>query len=207
MKMNHKKFVFIHIPKTAGVSVFKSLQDCILDVQGKYIYMHADRRTQESLFYGHVPSWQLMRQGYIEPGYFDDAFIFCIIRNVWDRAVSAYFHFDQETKGVSFRDFLLTVPRDRDTYSHNRAQSFWLRDLPHYQWLTFEGDPTPLQKQFDFICEYKLEIEPRELEFWNKGTRYSCTAAEMYERNPGTKELVEDIYWKDIQTFGQTFPY
>jgi hypothetical protein len=83
MKTTHKKFVFIHIPKTAGVSIYQTLKDLILDVQGKYIYMHADHRTKESLFYGHVPSWQIMKQGYIDPSYYNDAFIFCIVRNVW----------------------------------------------------------------------------------------------------------------------------
>jgi hypothetical protein len=105
--------------------------------------------------------------------------------------------------GKSFEEFLLKVPRDRDTYSHLRAHCFWLRDLPRCHILQYGPD---LQEQFDQVCLH-LGIPHRELEHWNKGTRYYCTAAEMYERNPGTKELVEDIYWKDIQTFGQTFPY
>lgn len=196
-----KKFVFLHIPKTAGVSIFHTLKDLIFDLQGKW--PHIPKTCSKSVFFGHIPAWTLIQDGYIERGYFDDAIIFYCTRNAWERAASLYFYFDQERKGISFESFLRTIPRDHTTYSHSREQTFWLRDLPPM--IPMEFGPN-LQTQFQAICEL-IEIEHRQLQYRNANKNYSMIPAELYAMNPGTQALVVDIYASDIERFGQIFPY
>ena len=202
-----KKFVFLHIPKTAGVSTFLTLQDLMLDMQGKWPHIPAD--CKESVFFGHQTAWKMIQDGHIEKEYFDDAIIFCNIRNAWRRAVSAYFHFNMEQKGFSFEEYLKQIPRDKDTYHHAREQTFWLRGFKHFWAIMLDGpiaQHLPVQMQFDDICR-TIGIEPRKLRYENVGKNYSCTAAQMYERNPGTREQVEEIYQRDIAMFNQSFPF
>lgn len=71
MVSNKHKFIFVHIPKTAGVTISSILDDyCTLDEKKKHNMNPHGQRNQISRY-----------------------FKFCFVRNPWDRFLSCYFYF------------------------------------------------------------------------------------------------------------------
>ena len=71
--MNVPKIIFLHVPKTAGVSVFHTFKDLWLDMQGRYNTLHIDASVKQGIFTGHVPLWKLIEDGTVEEEYLKDA--------------------------------------------------------------------------------------------------------------------------------------
>ena len=158
-----------------------------------------------SVFYGHVPTWLLLQKKQISQEYLDQAFIFCCVRNVWDRAASLYHYLEVKRKcGQSFEQYLTGVqnaPQDRHNLGH--PHSYWLRGIENCRFLPMEGF---IQAGFEGICK-AIGIKPRQLQHRNTNENYSVSKKEFYDKNPRTKELVSVIYSEDIERFNQTFPY
>ncbi len=74
-----KKFVFVHIPKTAGKAIYKT----IFDAEHKAHFTVGD--------YERVLGGKLIGFKY-----------FCVVRNPWDRVVSAFFYLKQSKEGYAY---------------------------------------------------------------------------------------------------------
>jgi chondroitin 4-sulfotransferase 11 len=127
--------IFIHIPKTAGISIYESVLDlkrpfdwfCGLDL----IYLQSlidraktkkdvstlrDKMRQSRLHHwpkkgasilGHFHYLSLINAGKLDQDYFDKSFKFAFVRNPYDRLVSLYkYHRVQKLLGYSFDDFV-----------------------------------------------------------------------------------------------------
>lgn len=209
-----KRFNLLHIPKTAGVSGYHTMKDLMKDVhQGNWKYLHADHRTKDSLFFGHIPMWQLLRQGYVDRTYLDTTINFFFLRNVWERFVSLYYYLNLENKGkrgelprsmkiLEYAENVKVADPDKQNLGH--PHSYWLREIKDPIAIPFGAG---MQKGFNKVCRL-IEIEPRPLLHMNTNKNYpSLTHAEIYQQTPGLREIVADIYKEDIDRFGQTFPY
>jgi len=103
--------MFIHVPKTAGTSIEKSLGLIRARTPSKFKKLF----TNEGQYsFGHVEVRKRLKNGAISRGFYRSAFKFCFCRNPYDRAVSHYFyarkrHPDKFSPSVSFLDFTRTL--------------------------------------------------------------------------------------------------
>ncbi len=106
-----KNVMFIHIPKTAGSSIEKSLKLMRTRFPGRF-----KKRFKNSGHhsFGHLDVRKRLRNGAISKEFYESAFKFCFCRNPYDRAVSHYFyvidkHPDKFSPKISFIDFTRTL--------------------------------------------------------------------------------------------------
>jgi hypothetical protein len=106
--------IFIHIPKTAGMSLFGSVFDLdkffswFLGLNFKEEDKIIDNMEQyKSITLGHIYYKSLLEENYMSIKYYKKAFKFCFVRNPYDRIVSLYkYHKIQERLNLNFDDFI-----------------------------------------------------------------------------------------------------
>lgn len=179
-------FVFIHINKTAGRSIGKSL--------GLPFEHKTTKRKIEEL-------------GRAE---WDKRFTFTFVRNPWDRAVSLY-HFrvktnqtNLKTDNVSFEDWVKLCFLDQDPYYYNTHKMFmpqldWLTDQADQPAIDFIGKFENLNQDFDEICDRIGRVST--LEHLHRSKRKSYR--DYY--NEETVEVIRTFYQKDINFFDYSF--
>lgn len=179
-------FVFIHINKTAGRSIGKSL----------------------GLAFEHKTSQKKIEE--LGRAEWDKRFTFTFVRNPWDRAVSLY-HYrvktnqtNLRTDGVSFEEWVKLCFVEQDPYYYNTHKMF----MPQLDWLTdskdelavdFIGKFESLNDDFDKICAQLGKVSS--LEHLHRSKRKSYR--DYYTEN--TTEIIRDFYKKDIDAFDYSF--
>ncbi len=187
------KSIFVHIPKCAGVSVNQAL-------------------------YGSLAGGHLSIQDYIiafGPIKFRSFYKFTIVRNPWDRLVSA-FHFLKgggfnskdkiwfEThigKNISFEEFVLTKlnkPEVLDWY-HFRPQHTFISDNKNVSLVDFIGKLENLDTDFGRIAE-KLGVHLNVSK-----SNESLRSSYKFYYSEKSRLVVSEIYKKDIELFNYTF--
>jgi hypothetical protein len=191
--------LFIHIPKTAGTTIHE-LFGIEVRERGPHIPAYAYR--------------------WASPAFFDHAFKFAVVRNPWDRMVSA-FHFlkearwpddkvwsDRHLKGVdTFADFLeaLRRPFFRNLVRselHFHPQVGFVADLKGRllvdQVIYFENLAPGLRRVADRL---QLQLPDVGVEQLNASERGDYR--DYYDTRG--RELVGRMYARDIETFGYQF--
>lgn len=190
---DEKKAIFIHIPKCAGVSVNRSIFG---DLGGG----HNTIEEYISIF---------------EPKFLTRYFKFTIVRNPWDRVVSAYFFlkkggfsakdsewFNEELKNYSsFEEFVINWVNEHNIWKwhHFRPQHHYLLDSGRKLNIDFIGYFENIEEDFKLITtELNLDLS---LPSTNK-SHHRCY---MDYYNEETKEIVRKAYANDIKLLGYTF--
>ncbi len=183
------KSIFVHIPKCAGVSVNQAL-------------------------YGSLAGGHLTIQDYIiafGPIKFRSFYKFTIVRNPWDRLVSA-FHFlkgggfseiDQKWfnknigSEIDFEEFVLTKLNKPEVLNwyHFRPQYKYISDFNGTPIVDFIGKLENINQDFKTICNslqrgYNLPNE-------NRSNRKSYLSYYTKE----TRNIVAELYKKDVELF------
>jgi chondroitin 4-sulfotransferase 11 len=190
--ISHKhKCIFVHIPKTGGMTIEYAL--------GADLKKLHKRTIGEK--HGTPRQWKY-------PKYWNEYFTFTGVRNPWDRLVSSYFydlsmwrrgHRNRHRKLVKrfgkcrFRKYIIRHLNTRAL--HYRLQTDWFVDIPDYI-LRFEN----LQKDFNIVCD-KIGIPQQQLPHKNKSKHKHYT--EYYDDE--TRSIVAEKYAKDIEYFGYKF--
>ena len=180
-------FIFIHINKTAGISIQKALE------------------MPQQL---HVLSWHLYKK--VNRERWDDCFKFAFVRNPFDRAVSDY-HYRCKTNQHNLRDNPLSFSEwvektfvECDPFYHNMRFTF----MPQLDWLTapngkllvdFIGRFESINDDFSSVCE-KIGVENR-LKHENKSIREDFRS--YYDNH--TFEIISNWYKKDLDFFNYNF--
>lgn len=189
-----KKAIFVHIPKCAGISVNKAL-------------------------FGNLAGGHTTLEHYLniyEPKNILSYFKFTIVRNPWDRVVSAY-HFLQQggmnqpdktfyqqelAKFSNFEDFVknwLRYPENLKKYHHFQTQSHYILDKHNKVPLDFIGYLENIDKDFAHICK-KMNIKAT-LPNSNQSKRNNY---QDYYSNE-TRDIVAEVYKQDIELLGYDF--
>lgn len=195
---NEHKCIFIHIPKAAGTSVKKAL-----DLPGR----------------GH-PSWQYFAANY--PDEWKAYKKFTVVRNPWERVVSAFCYAKMENsfwhgkeKGLhpdhnllrakSFTECCMILQKERDALTHESWH-------PQHLWIagTVNGKLVPtvdrvlrcesLDRDFAKMCQlFGFECSPL--------PHINASAHKHYKKyyNPKTRKIIARLYSTDIELFGYSF--
>jgi len=195
------KYLFIHIPKTGGCSLKKSL----VSVDGDFIdTKHKKIKRLRTEFKLH------------------EYFKFAFVRNPWDRFVSAYFYLKEVQNNPNHEwpsDIWKSnvINNDFDTFSKFVRSgiwkgSRWFHFYPQYDYIVnghnkdididFVGRFENLQEDFDKVCEH-IGLSPQKLIPTNISRHKHYT--EYY--NEDTKKIIADYYRKDIEYFRYVFKY
>lgn len=181
----HTKVVFYRIPKNAGTSICTNLSHVNL--------LNFHKRDLRVKFKDPT---------YIKPDEFKDAlagenlrncFSFCVVRNPWDRVVSAYFSSDKED---SFSEF---CKKGAEDYFGIGKQIDWtIGKYPPKEILSFE---TLNQDFSDMIKSCRILNVCFELPHKNKTDHKDYS--EYY--NSETKDIVADVFKDDVDAFEYSF--
>ena len=199
--ISHKhKFIFIHIPKCAGISIE-------LFLNGSF-YVEWDEVNK--IWMQHATASQI-KDLYVKN--YEDYFSFTFVRNPWSRAVSDYFWLKRTCKFKgSLKNFLLLkggfdTPRlsyphlDRfGRGDHIIPQSDFVLDANGKRMVDFIGRFENLQEDFDIICD-KIGIPKQQLPHRNGGNHKNY----IKYYNKETRQLVAKKYAKDIEYFNYEF--
>ena len=182
--ISHKyKWIFIHIPKCAGVSIYNAF--------------NSNQQHHKTL--DEHKGW---KHGY---------FKFCFVRNTWDRFLSTYFYFKKYGRQCGgdvrdgkiinqfkdFKDFVKSFYGIENKFSdrHFNHQLYWIDER-----INFIGRFESLQEDFNTVCD-KIGIPRQQLPHKNKGKHKHY--AEYYDDE--TRQIVAEKYAKDIEYFGYKF--
>jgi len=189
------KSIFIHIPKTAGVSVCKILYG--VDIIG-----HAKLRHYQIVFNHRA---------------FSSYFKFCFVRNPWDRLYSAYrflmlggwHEADRKWaeynlhKFSSFEDFVLNGLADKSILSEVHLQPQYPYIMNFYtrkSGMDFIGRFERLNEDFDFVAN-KIGVQASLTHQNSSGN--DVDYREMYSLK--MRMVVEHFYGRDIHIFNYQF--
>lgn len=183
--------LFVHVPKTAGLSIEKSLGLTVARTTGKF-KRHFKNNGHYSL--GHIDVRKRIKNGAISKRFYDSAFKFCFCRNPFDRAVSHYFyarkkHPDILDPSVSFIDW---TRRLKGYGKHFQCQSWYVDGID----FDFIGRFENLEKDFEFV---KSATGLNGSLIKTNSTRHGFYW-DYY--NKESEENVAEFYKKDFKRFG-----
>jgi hypothetical protein len=206
-----KKFLFIHVPKTAGTSIrtvlkpyrHKNLYHLGLFVSRPLSFL-AERKLPRRLpFHGKaIDAYERLPRDL-----FDELFKFAFVRNPWDLQVSGYLYVQRShpelLKGINgFESFLKWVhdpKRPPNYYLDNGRwlQSDYLVDSNGRVLVDFIGRFESLKEDFEKVCR-QIGISCPTLPHKKRSDRSSY---QTYYTDR-TKELVSKYCRRDIEMFG-----
>ena len=225
--INHKyKFIFLHIPKTGGMSI------------GQTLYKIQDEYTRYEGFNIHYDKF--------DKSLFEEYFVFTFVRNPWDRFYSQYkfrnflnkhplgyvidnfedlwtdFYYPdiisknkQEFIDTFRYNNISSVHRNKPGYSlvnhvgeniHLASQTDYLKghfsgNIDKFPYIDFIGRCENLQQDFDFVCN-KVGIPQTELLHLNKRKSSLKYYEAILDSNVDT---LQNKFSDDIDMFGYNF--
>jgi hypothetical protein len=202
----HKRFIFVHIFKTAGTSITGGLT--------KFCYRPGSTRPANWKAFLST-NWKKIHRvplkkhatareirSALDPGIFDSFFKFSFVRNPWDWQVSLYHYIldhpenrgHAATKAMgSFREFVFS--REDSDFT----QTGCLVDDSGRLLVDFVGKFEALEEDFGSVCR-RIGISAR-LPHINKSERSDYRG--YYDAE--TRDLTARLYAEDIERFGYTF--
>ena len=195
-----KKALFMHIPKTGGMSLYRAIKHPRVKIKGHFIQNPLYIHLKDSLkFYPQKP------------------FVFTFVRNPWDRLVSAFFYLNQGGMNVSDRRdmkrYIKKYKGDFKAFVKEAVAEGWALDQlhlkPQVDWICdddgklltdFTGRFETLREDIQVISE-KTGIPFKSLDHRNKSKHKPYQNYYTDE----TLEIVANAYAKDIEMFGYKF--
>ena len=205
--------VFLHIPKTAGTSVWALLEQC---GGRKYETVRAidwDFPQRGIVTFNHVHYAKLVATGRISREFDETAFKFTVVRNPFDRAVSLFSHYRRHgeiPRQMTFEMFLelLSVAELDPIGLHNHVglssanpQVRWLEDVTG-------GSVDCALFRFEALHELEEEVQRRfdvdaELPKLNRSSGRDRDFRHHYSSE--SRAMVEHVYAEDLEAFGYEF--
>lgn len=199
MIIKDKKIIFLHIPKTGGTSIMKSLRPHGLEGSG------------------HMQLSRIFQKYNINSKNRNDYLVFTVSRNPWDLVVSnfayikmkkSYWHSsdgstkygehpDYNTvKNMNFKEFVYALKDKKIKSTYNTLpQSYWIDRKVDYI-IRFEN----MSKDFETLCK-KVGLPNIELLHLNKSKHQDYK--KYYDKE--LISIVEKLYAKDIKMFNYRF--
>lgn len=224
--------VFVHVPKTAGMSiehVFLRLVGLTWKTRAPLLLRGNDDPELGPPRLAHLTAREYVARGHLTAEQFESYFKFSFVRNPWDRIVSEYKYRGHPVK-LDFKTYLfkhLPAPGWTDSYSHIIPQYDFLYDEAGNLLVDFVGRYENLQADFDRVCT-RVGIPPtplprvnrsleaagpgsfRELRrqlrraVWTRERKHTFPHYTEYYDDE-SKEFVGRMFRKDVETFSYAF--
>lgn len=224
--------VFVHIPKTAGMSieqVFVDLVGLTWKTRAPLLLGRNEDPRRGPPKLEHLRAGEYLACGHLTAAQLESYFKFSFVRNPWDRIVSEYKYRGYPVK-IDFKTYLfkhLPPPGWTDTYSHVMPQYDFLHDEAGRLLVDFVGKYETLQAGFDTVCA-RLGIPPTGLPWVNRSLEKArlTNLRELRKRlrralwsrerkhtfghyteyyDDESRDFVARLYGKDIGAFGYSF--
>lgn len=210
-----RNYIFVHIPKTGGTSLSLALEaragkdDILLGDTPKAVRRRPRVKALTDLARGRLWKHSTLAdiEGVVAPDTFDKMFVFTLVRNPWDRAVS-YYHWLREqsfdhpavdlAKALKFKPFLLH-PDTQAGFRQMPASAYVQRASGREQCQVFARiehlvpDLEPVEAHLGFSLDIPhINRSPR-------GEDYRVYFDDE------TAQAIQDMCHMDIQRFGYAF--
>ena len=190
----------MHIPKTAGISLYKAIRHPNVRIKGHFIQNPFHRYLKDTL-----------------PSYKNKPYVFTFVRNPWDRLVSAFFYLNEGGRNISdkadSKKYLRKYQGDFETFIkegiaegkaleqlHLKPQSVWVCDNEGKLLVDYIGRFESLQEDLDRISK-EIGIPFKPLAHTNGSTHKHY---QDYYTNE-TRAIVAKAYKRDIELFNYDF--
>ena len=195
-----KRFLFVHIPKTAGNSIQSALRDYSED------QLVALRKEQDGIerFGLRNPKYQIKKHSMLMeyhdalgPEQFRDLYKFTCVRNPWDRMVSYYFTPTQNPETWNrkkFREIIFKAVSVADYLRLGDGEEDPFANVDHI--IRFEN----LTDHFAAVCA-AIDISPPTLPQYNRSIRKHYS--KYYDDE--LRELVRSRFAAEIERFNYAF--
>jgi hypothetical protein len=182
-----QKIAFIHIPKTAGISMERALE------MKRYRHLYSMREPVNEtglISFGHNKYESLISFEFTRD-FMNGAFTFAFVRNPYDRMVSMYFYSKKVKKvnDISFEEFCQVAPTIRNV---DFTQTSWVAPG-----VNFIGKFENLQDDFNTLCDI-LKVNRKTLKKINDSKKRKHWT-EYYTKK--TEEMVYHHYREDFINF------
>ena len=195
-----KRFLFIHIPKTAGNSIQSVLRDYSED---ELVALRSEQDGVER-FGLRNPKYKIKKHSTLAEyrralgeTEFERLYKFTCVRNPWDRMISYYFTPTQQTEAwdrTKFRKMISRTLSITDYLRLDRGKGDPFSNVNYI--IRFEN----LAEDFRAVCS-ALEISPTTLPKHNRSNREHYS--KYYDKE--LRELVRKQFAAEIERFGYTF--
>lgn len=198
MIIHSNKLIFLHIPKTGGTSIENMLCPKPLNpfVFNKYwMFGLVDNQYSQHFNYTNI-------QKYCNTD-ISDYFIFAVVRNTWDRLVSAYKYLYEN---LDFEKFItnkcIALQQKRLTQTdHFNTQMAFIKNEAGKIVPDFIGRFENLQTDFDYMCDIN-HLKKKKLYTINKSNNKKHYSLYYTDK---TRDLVNETYREEIEFFDFKF--
>ena len=208
------KTIFIHIPKTAGVSVTHAIMSHITgrDTSGEIGHLSSELKEQFSVRnkQKHKQARKFVPED-ISQNLWNEYYKFTFVRNPWDRAVSE-FHWrhslEKRKPSTDFKEFLNYCGERIQDKNNSKRDIYWTHAQTQKSYVTNHNGKLILDDTFRFedmdnnikIISEKLNV-PINLKKHNSSRHHHYR--DYYDEE--SKEMVSKLYKEDIEMFGYEF--
>jgi len=211
MLSKKNQFAFIHIPKTAGTSVYLALGG------NKHKDPLSGYSKNLDLQLQHLTAQEYVKYGFIDESEFRNYFKFCFVRNPWDRLVSEWLWRANHVPRYSFhryfrlslKSFFYKVPTWKGRAGlrirrHIMPQHCFVYSDEGKLLIDYVGRFENLEEDFDYIC-HRTDLNQACLTWTNssKDKKERRDYRAYYDEE--TYQIVKNYYRKDIEYFGYCF--
>jgi len=196
MIFHHHKCIFFHVPKVAGYSIERFL-DNEKQRNAKKFDSNVMFGIHNGLYSQHY-NYTILKK-YVDPSVMNEYFKFCFVRNTYDRLVSAfeYSQIQPKTKD-NFKNKIKKIKNNFDKLNvtdHFNTQMNYIFDN-NIKILDFVGKYENLQDDMKYVCS-KINVEFHTLPKKNisKRTNYK----DYYDEE--SLDIVKNLYKSEIEYF------
>jgi hypothetical protein len=195
-----KRFLFVHIPKTAGNSIQSVLRDYSED---ELVALRSEQDGVER-FGLRNPKYKVKKHSTLAEyraalgeAEFDNLYKFTCVRNPWDRMISLYFTPTQNAAAWDRKRFRKIIAKALPVSDYLRLHE---RENDPFENVNYIMRFENLVDDFRTVCR-ELAISPSTLPRYNRSDREHY--AKYYDDD--LRELVRTRFATEIERFGYTF--